>query len=143
MLQEIFRQHLQSYQRALDIIVRLFGEEHPDTTQSYFSIGITQRALGSFFSVLQTKQSALDIRIKLFGEEHSDTAQSYLSVGITQHSSGDFLSALQSDQRALKIKVKLLGEEHQDTAQELLFHRRKTISFRQFLVSFSFPSACS
>ena len=117
MLQAIFRQHLQSHQHALDIIARLIGEKHPDTTQSYFSIGITQRALGSFSSVLQTKQCALDMRVKLFGEEHSDTAQSYLSIGITQHASGDFLLALQSDQRALEIKVKLFGEKHQDSSR--------------------------
>ena len=81
---------LQSKQRALDIRVKLFGEEHPDTAQSYLNLGVTQHALGNFSSALQSKQRSLDIRVKLFGEEHPDTAQSYLKLGVTQHALGSF-----------------------------------------------------
>ena len=112
-----YSEALQSEQRALDITVKLFGEEHSDTAQSYHSLGVTQHELGDFTSALQSKQRALDIRVKLFGEEHSDTAQGYYSLGVTQHQLGDFTSALQSIQRALDIRVKLFGEEHSDSAQ--------------------------
>ena len=81
---------LQSKQRALDIRVKLFGEEHPDTAQSYLTLGVTQYALGNISSALQSNQRALDIRVKLFGEEHPDTAQSYLNLGVTQHALGNF-----------------------------------------------------
>ena len=84
--------------------MKLFGEEHSDTAQSYFSLGVTQHGAGDFLSALQSKQCALDIRVKLLGEEHPDTAKSYLSLGKTQHASGDVLSAFQSKQRALDIK---------------------------------------
>ena len=33
---------LQSQQQALNITLKLHGDEHPDTAQSYYSIGITQ-----------------------------------------------------------------------------------------------------
>ena len=111
-----FSAELQCHQRALEIRVKVLGEEHPDTAQSYFNLGITQHASGDFLSALQSKQRALDIRVKLFGEEHRDTAESYFSIGVTQHALGNFSSALQSKQRALDIRVKLLGEEHPDTA---------------------------
>ena len=75
-----FLSALQSDQRALDIRVKLFGEEHPDTAQSYFNLGVTQYALGNFSSALQSDQRTLDIRVKLFGEGHPDTAQSYFSL---------------------------------------------------------------
>ena len=75
----------QSKQRALDIRVKLFGEEHPDTNQSYFDLGVTQHALGKFSSALQFDQRAPDIRVKLFGEEHPNTAECYVSLGVTQH----------------------------------------------------------
>ena len=65
---------LQSNQHALDIRVKLLGEEHPDTAESYFNLGVTQHALGNFSSALQSKLRALDIGIKLFGEEHPVTA---------------------------------------------------------------------
>ena len=112
-----YSEALQSEQRALDITVKLFGEEHSDTAQSYHSLGVTQQYLGDFTSTLQSMQRALDIRVKLFGEEHSDTAQSYHSLGVTQDILGDFTSALQSKQCALDIRVKLFGEEHSDTAE--------------------------
>ena len=107
---------VQSEQRALDIRLQLFGEEHSSTADSYHSLGITQHELGDFISALQSKQRALDIRLGLFGEEHSSTADSYYSLGITQHELGDFISALQSKQRALDIRLQLFGEEHSSTA---------------------------
>ena len=85
-----------SEQRALEITVRLFGNEHESTAESYLSLGITQRKLGDFSSALQSKQRAMDIRRKLFGEEHAKTADSYYSLGITQGILGDFSSALDS-----------------------------------------------
>ena len=89
-----FLSALQSDQRALDIRVKLFGEEHQDTAQSYFSIGVTQNAVDNISSAHHSKQCALDIRVKFFGEEHPDTAESYTNIGVTQHASGDVLSAL-------------------------------------------------
>ena len=108
---------IQSFQRALDVAIGLFGEEHPDTAECYNSLGETKNALGNFSSALQSHQRALEIRVKLFGEEHRDTAKSYFSLGETKNALGNFSSALQSHQRALEIRVKLFGEEHRDTAK--------------------------
>ena len=131
--------------------VKLFREEHPDTAKSYFSIRVTQHALGNFSSALKSDHFALNIRVKLLREEHRDTAEGYLSIGITQHTLGNFSPALQSDHFALNIRVKLFGEEHRDTAEgylsigakKLLFYRSNTTCFRQFLVSTSVRSLCS
>ena len=101
---------LKSEKRALDIRLRLFGEEHPKTAESYHSVGVTQHSLGDYISALESKKHALDIRRKLFGEEYSETADSYLSVGVTQHSLGDYNSALDSKKGALDIRRKLFGE---------------------------------
>ena len=83
---------LQSHQRALDIRVKLLGEEHPDTAESYFNLGVTQHALGNLSSALQSKQRALDIRVKLFGEDHPHTAECYFSLGETRIALDDFFS---------------------------------------------------
>ena len=68
---------LHSQQRALDIRIKLLGEEHSSTADSYSSLGVTHYQQGDFTSALQSKQRALDSRLKLFGEEHSSTADSY------------------------------------------------------------------
>ncbi|KAL9973807.1 hypothetical protein ACROYT_G020310 [Oculina patagonica] len=108
---------LKSEKRALDIRLRLYGEEHPKTADSYHEVGVTQHALGDYVSALESKKHALDIRRKMFGEDHSETADSYHSVGITQHSLGDYNSDLESKMSALKIKRKLFGEEHPEIAE--------------------------
>ncbi|PFX20539.1 Nephrocystin-3 [Stylophora pistillata] len=112
---------IQSYQCALDTALGLFGKEHSDTAQSYFSLGVTQNALGDLPSALLSFQRALDIRVRLFGKEHTKTIESSFFLGETQHALGDFSSALQSFQRALDKSVKLFGEEHTKTAESSFF----------------------
>ena len=96
---------LQSHQRALDIRVKLFGEEHPDTAQSYVYLGITQNRKNTHtqlrvtfnsesHSQTQSPQRALDMRVTVFGEEHADTAQSYGHFRLTQHALGDYVRTL-------------------------------------------------
>ena len=109
-----------SEQRALEIRVRLFGDEHQSTADSYHFLGDTQRAQGDLSSALQSTKRALDIKRKSLGEEHSSTAESYHSLGLTQHAQGDFPSALQSAQRALDIRLREFGEEHSSTADSYL-----------------------
>ena len=116
-LMQNYSEALQSYHHALDIALRLSGEEHSSTAESCHALGVIQHSLGDFTSALQSTQRSLDIRVKLFGKEHSSTAESYHSLGVTQRELGNFTSALQSFQRALDIRVKLFGEEHASTAE--------------------------
>ena len=108
---------VESNKRALDIRLKVFGEEHLETARSYQTLGITQHSLGDFVSALESKKRALDITLKVLGEEHPETPRSYDSLGATQHSLGDFFSALESDKRALDIRLKVFGEEHSETAR--------------------------
>ncbi|XP_068751516.1 uncharacterized protein [Montipora capricornis] len=111
-----FTSAMQSHQRALDVRIKLFGEDHASIADSYHLLGVTEHSSGDFTSALQSKQRALHVRIKLFGEDHASTADSYHLLGVTQHSLGDFTSALQSAQRALDVRIKLFGEDHASTA---------------------------
>ena len=106
----------ESEKRALNIRLKVLGEEHSQTAHSYHELGLTQHSLGDFVSALESNKRALNISLKVLGEEHSQTAHSYHSLGVTQHSLGDFVSALESKKRALNIRLKVLGEEHSQTA---------------------------
>ena len=64
--------------------IKVFGEDHESTADSYDSLGVTQ-------------QRSLDIRIKVLGKDNASTANSYDSLGVTQHSLSYFTSALQSN----------------------------------------------
>ena len=81
---------LQSHQRALAIRIKLFGEEHESTADSYRQLGVTQYNMHDYSAALQSHQRALAIRLKLFGEEHAKTADSYRQVKITQDAQRKF-----------------------------------------------------
>ena len=68
---------LQSFQHALAIRIKLFGEENESTAESYRDLGVAQHNLNDYSAALQSHQHALAIRIKLFGEEHESTGESY------------------------------------------------------------------
>ena len=71
---------LESDKRALNISLKVLGEEHSQTAHSYDSLGVTQHSLGDFVSALQSAKCALDIRMKLHGEEDPRTVNSLVKV---------------------------------------------------------------
>ena len=79
--------------------IKLLGEDHASTADSYDLLGVTHDLLGDFTSALHSFQRAFDVRKKVLGEDHASTADSYDSLGVTQPLLGDFTSALQSHQR--------------------------------------------
>lgn len=103
---------LRSSQRATDIAIERFGAEHPNTADSYHTLGITQHLLGDLTSALRSLQKALNIRQVVLGNDHLGTADIYRSLWATYHWLGDFSAALQCRQQALDIRRKVLGEEH-------------------------------
>ena len=64
-----FQAALQSEQRALEIRIKLFGEEHQSTADFNYELGITQHNMGNVKEDLQFTQRAVEIRVKVFGEE--------------------------------------------------------------------------
>ena len=64
--------------------IKLFGEEHESTADSYRQLGVTQYNMYDYIAALESHQRALAIRLKLFGEEHAKTADSYRQVKITR-----------------------------------------------------------
>ena len=73
--------------------IKLFGEEHESTADSYRQVSATQNNMHDYTKAVQFHQRALAIRVKLFGEEHESTADSYRQRDITQHEIHDFTSA--------------------------------------------------
>jgi tetratricopeptide (TPR) repeat protein len=103
---EDYKSALDSHQHALQIRLKLLGEDHADTAESYYRIGVTQMWMEDYKSALDSHQHALQIRLKLLGEDHADTAKSYHEIGVTQNNMEDYKSALDSHQHALQIRLK-------------------------------------
>ena len=54
---------LQSHQRALAICIKVFGEEHESTADSYRELGVTKYEMHDYTSALQCHQRGLAIGI--------------------------------------------------------------------------------
>ena len=76
---------LQSHQQALNIRLKLHGEQDPDTASCYHNIGRTQHKMKDYPSALQSHQQALNISLKLRGDEHPDTARILNEIWRTQY----------------------------------------------------------
>ena len=106
-----------SLQRVHELILEEYGDEHPNTANSYFSIGQTQYRIKDYDSALNSFQQALNIILKLYEDNKDEhTHKSYFMIGLTQNRMNDYDSALKSHQQALNIRLKLLGDEHPHTA---------------------------
>ncbi len=104
------------HQKALVILKKIFGEEHPDVANSYNNIGVSLGDLGRYEEALEYLQKALVIQKKVFGEEHPDVATSYNNIGVSFRDLGRHQEALEYLQKALVIRKKVFGEEHPDVA---------------------------
>ena len=82
---------LQSFQHALPIRIKLFGEENESTAESYRDLGVTQHNVGEYSADLQSYHHTLAILIKLLGEEHESNDESYKYFGVTQHNVDDYM----------------------------------------------------
>jgi len=107
---------LEFHFKAVNIIEKVLGKEHPDTASSYNNIGIVYDRQGDYPKALEYYFKALNIREKVLGKEHPDTASSYNCIGLVYDSQGDYPKALEFHFKALDIYEKVLGKEHPDTA---------------------------
>ena len=123
---------LESFQKALDVRLELYGRQHPTIADTYIEIGIAQNNMEDYSSALESHQCALEIRKELHGEEHKTTAESYSYLGNTQAYLQNFASALESHRRGLDIRLKLYGEEHGATADSYSDIGRTQNSMRDY-----------
>ena len=61
-----FKAALESNKHALEIRLKLFGEDHASTADSYHVLGVTHHSLGDFKAALDSRKHALEIHLKLF-----------------------------------------------------------------------------
>ena len=88
-----YRAALQSDQRALAIRIKLFGEEHESTDDSYMELGIAQHEMHDYKAALLSHLGSLDmidISRKLFGEQHESNDDSCKTLGRAQHEMHDY-----------------------------------------------------
>jgi tetratricopeptide (TPR) repeat protein len=118
-----YEKGLEFCQKGLAILLKLFGEEHPQVGVAYNNIASIWAGKGEHDKALEYFEKCLAINLKTFGEEHPEVAAIYSNIGYIWKSKADgssdpffilaiFDKALKYFEKCLAIQLKTLGGEH-------------------------------
>ncbi|HQM01686.1 MAG TPA: tetratricopeptide repeat protein [Ruminococcus flavefaciens] len=111
-----YNDSLNYYKKALSLMEKLLGKEHPDVANCYSIIGALYSYSGYFDQGLEYLHKALLIREKVLGIEHPDTAEIYNNIGVYYYYTGNYQKALEYFQKILDGYEKKHGSEQPLTA---------------------------
>ncbi len=107
-------------ERALELLERTLGPEHPRIVATLIDLGITQQARGDSKASVQAYVRALQIARRSLGPRHLQTAVILNSLGNAAVLQGDDARAREHFERALDIFTERIGPEHPTTVTPLV-----------------------
>ena len=107
------------YYRALAILEKALGPEHPDVATSLNNLAELYRSQGKYAKAEALCQRSLAIRARALGPEHPDVATSLDNLAELYRSQGQYAKAEPLYQHSLAILEKALGSEHPNVALSL------------------------
>ena len=107
------------FERALAILEKALGPDHPDVATSLNNLAAMHEAIGGFNEARALHERALAIREKALGPDHPDVALSLSNLAAVQKATGALAEALRLNERALTIRTNTLGPDHPDVAKSL------------------------
>ena len=104
------------YEKALDIAIKILGEEHPHVATYRNNLGLAWHDKGEYDRAIGYYEQALASGIKTFGEEHPNVAIRRNNLGLAWQAKGEYNKAIEYYEQALTSDIKTFGEEHPDVA---------------------------
>jgi tetratricopeptide (TPR) repeat protein len=104
------------FEKALEISLKVHGESHPVTLESYHYQGQVWQEKREYQKAIEIFTKSLSICLKNYGEVHSTTATSHNNLGIALHYIGENDHALDELEKSLDITLILYGRSHSKTA---------------------------
>ena len=129
-------QALTHQERALAILEKTLGPEHPDVATSLNNLALIQIDQGKQGDAISRQRRVFDIYEKKMGPEHPNTAAALNNLASTYDAFSQHDQALLIKERALAIVEKVMGPEHPLTAQALLSISRTHRYLGQYEKSF-------
>jgi tetratricopeptide (TPR) repeat protein len=100
------------YRRALAILEKVLGPEHPDVVKALNNLALVYRAQGRYEEAEPLFQRALAIAEKALGPEHPNLGGGLSNLATLYRAQGRDEEAEPLLQRALAVTEKALGSEH-------------------------------
>jgi tetratricopeptide (TPR) repeat protein len=110
-----YNQALSFYDRALEIRLTLYGEQHSIIADLYNKYGYIERENRNYNLEEEYCLKALKIREHTKGVNHLFTSTNYLHYGKILFRKKDYQQALLYLNKCLAIRMEKLGENHEDT----------------------------
>ena len=98
------------YEKALEICLKIYGEQADATAESYHNLGTVCDRIGDNNTSFNCKKKALGIRLGIYGENHIKTAGSLNALGTYYYREGQYSEALDYQKRALEIREFCYGK---------------------------------
>lgn len=111
-----YEKALEYNEKALQIMEKVLGLDHPYTATAYNNTAEGYYAQGEYEKAFEYYEKALAIREKVQGPEHPDTATTYNNTAGLYYVQGKYEKALEYFKKALAIREKVLGPDHLSTA---------------------------
>ena len=102
---------MEYYQKALEIDIKVSGQDHLDVAASYNNIGNVYDRQGKYEEALEYYQKDLDITARLVGD-HPSVADSKENIGLVFKKMTKKSEARQMFTEAAGIRRKVFGADH-------------------------------
>ncbi|HEY5954203.1 MAG TPA: tetratricopeptide repeat protein, partial [Terrimicrobiaceae bacterium] len=106
-----FEEMEKSYQRAMEVAIRLHDQNHPEVAAAANNLGVAYTEMRQFPKAESFHIQALAIREKCFGTMHPEVAQSMANLAVVYHATGNHQKALAFYAGALEIYCRFRGED--------------------------------
>lgn len=104
------------HKQALEIRLKIFGENHADTAHSYEHLGMLYGCLGKSTEADTYCKKALEINLQIYGANHSTISRCYNNLGTLHYDRGEYKNAETYFSKSLDMTIGLLGKNHPSTA---------------------------
>nr|MEE4268838.1 serine/threonine-protein kinase [Candidatus Krumholzibacteria bacterium] len=109
----------ETYQESLDLVVRLFGEDHPEYAIVRENLGGIAYRQGNYEECLANLEKVRDIRARNMGEDHPTVMRTMLNMATVANGMGNSEKAIRIYEEVLPLLTEVNGEVHLDTATTL------------------------
>eukprot|EP00526_Cylindrotheca_closterium_P009824 CAMPEP_0113632124 /NCGR_PEP_ID=MMETSP0017_2-20120614/16694_1 /TAXON_ID=2856 /ORGANISM="Cylindrotheca closterium" /LENGTH=419 /DNA_ID=CAMNT_0000542661 /DNA_START=184 /DNA_END=1443 /DNA_ORIENTATION=- /assembly_acc=CAM_ASM_000147 len=116
-----FKDAMQTYKAALEIRLELLGDRHPDTAESYETVGNVFYKEADFESAEEMYRKALEIDLEVQPDNHLVLSDRYYDMGTVLTDQGKIDEAIKMCKQSLARKLHIHGgEDHSDIAWEYI-----------------------
>jgi tetratricopeptide (TPR) repeat protein len=105
------------YEKSLAIKLKLYGDQHPSSVDSYSDLGNIWEKKGVYDKAIEYYEKSLAIRLKVYGNLHTSTAATYQDLGSVWFDKDAYDKAIDYYEKSLAIKLKVHGNQHTSAAE--------------------------